>query len=192
MSDSREELRRAKVRTLRTQRERAADSQLSGYQGPRETIAPPSATAGEQLQAYQAAEQQNTWPLNRRKRLARRAALLPNAPEGNSGEPLDRNASEAGAKMTRESVAGASGNQGIPGNRGELGTMRPDDTKTRPNTEAALLYELLDRVRALTAEVVLLRADLIKQALVRREKSASSSIQTKRTHATITPREPRG
>ena len=157
MSDSGEELRRAKVRTLRALRERVADRQSSRSQAPPQAINPPSAPPREPLQRHETAEQQDAWPLNRRVRIAGRAAFLRDASEENSGEALRRiasmkHASEAGARTARESMAAAVSNHGLPGNRGELGTtgfMRPNDTAVRPNTEAALLLELLNRVQGL-------------------------------------------
>jgi hypothetical protein len=188
MSESGEELRRAKVRTLRALREQLADRQSSRSQAPPQAINPPSATLREPPQRHQTVEQQNAWPLNRRVRIAGRAALLRDASEGNSGEALRRiasmnHASEAGVQTVRESVAAAVSNHGLPGDRGELGTtgfMRPNDTAIRPNTEAALLLELLHRVQGLTEEIVLLRADLIKQPPVRGETSAFRSVRAKR------------
>jgi hypothetical protein len=188
MSDSGEELRRAKVRTLRALRERVADRQPSRSQAPPQAINPPSAPPREPLQRHETAEQQDAWPLNRRVRIAGRAAFLRDASEENSGEALRRiasmkHASEAGAQTARESMAAAVSNHGLPGNRGELGTtgfMRPNDTAVRPNTEAVLLLELLNRVQGLTEEIVLLRADLIKQPPVRGETSAFSSVRAKR------------
>ena len=157
MSDSGEELRRAKVRTLRALRERVADRQSSRSQAPPQAINPPSAPPREPLQRHETAEQQDAWPLNRRVRIAGRAAFLRDASEENSGEALRRiasmkHASEAGAQTARELMAAAVSNHGLPGNRGELGTtgfMRPNDTAVRPNTEAALLLELLNRVQGL-------------------------------------------
>src|SRR5579859_7402152 len=103
MSESGEELRRAKVRTLRALREQLADRQSSRSQAPPQAINPPSATLREPPQRHQTVEQQNAWPLNRRVRIAGRAALLRDASEGNSGEALRRivsmnHASDAGAQ----------------------------------------------------------------------------------------------
>src|SRR6202041_2929736 len=105
MSDSGEELRRAKVRTLRALRERVADRQSSRSQAPPQAINPPIAPPREPLQRHETADEQDAWPLNRMVRIAGRAAFLRDASEENSGEALRRiasmkHASEAGAQTS--------------------------------------------------------------------------------------------